>query len=850
MSHIIDISNNSLKRFHLSENNIFNTIEDQEFQTIKNSKITNIFKNENFFYRNNKNTLPLKELEKKIHTYFIDLYYHDKYFYFIKVIDDILNNNSTHLVAEFKDYLIMGDDSEFLQRRYKLEECHKFLPTLFEYYKSCSVIFPNYVVLQESKYIFKNIRKKQKVIDNQQEQDDKREKIKNGEINLDENDVFFTTKAFNSILNQTNTSNVKLFFGINSINKNNDSEETVNDIFKKILKAENNALILRKNYILKKKNIKNTLKSNYEIKTKINEYKMKNANNIKLNKGRNGINNIYLNTKLSYQKIKNLENNNKNKYERVNNSKIILNNNNNNNNENIKIIYSNKNQLEKTKNIIKLNTSKKHARSNTCILETDVNEKSYKKFTYLNRNYSSKKKIFKNVNSNKKLSNVKERKKKGIITNKEFISKIMEKIKNSKSAIFHGHNSFHTFNQKKYLINIKENPAINTLSTSPTVKINSYIKKMNIQPSGMIITINESNSTPNIIKLPNNNNNNQKIKVNNAPKVKIGNKQGFKMIKVNNKINISPLNEIDLKKHFYYNTNNNSNTNFNCNSNNYTKNMLITNTIKNKNENKRKSKKNEKDVNKIKKYNLNIYKVSPNSITQKYITNSIQPSNKTVTISNTKPYNEPKLGSIKVMKKQKTVESKKKLKTDINNNININININSNNIYNNTNQINNNSNNSNNITNNIQSNSTSINNNDIDKKKYIEIYKQSNISVQRNESHPTLKKILLSSSSNRNVYNFKKNIILEDINKKKNTYLNSNTLTFTGYLTSRNSNNASKIKYKMKNKAGNGGKAENISYNKFKKELFNKKEVIIIPKKIIPVLKNKNEINNKILKKK
>ena len=844
MSHIIDISDDSLKKVHLSENNICNPMLDKEFQTIKSNKITNIYRNEKFFYKNNK-IPPIKELEKKIHKYFFDLYYHDKYFYRIKVIDDILNNNSTHLVAEFKDYLIMGDDSEFLQRRYNLEECKRFLPTLLEYYKSCSVIFPNYVVLQESKYIFKNIRRKQKVIDNQQEQDDKREKIKNGEINLDENDVFFTTKAFNSILNQTNTSNVKLFFGINSKSKNNDSEETLNDIFKKILQAENKALIIKNNYILKKKNIKNTLKTNYEIKTKINEYKMKNANNIKLKKGRNANNNVYLNTKLSYQKIKNLENNNKIRYERVNNSKII---NASNINEDIKIIYSNKNQRDKTKNLIKLNTSKKHIRSNTCVFDTDVNEKSYKKFTYINRNDSSKKKMFTNGNSNKKLSNFKERKKKEIITNKEFISKIMEKIKNSKSAVFQGYNSFHTHNKKKFMVNIKENPTINTLSTSSTVKINSYIKKMNAQPNGMVITINESNSTPNIIKLQNNINNNKKIKVNNAPKIKVGNKPGFKMIKVNSNLNISPLNEIDLKKHFYYNTNNNSNMNFYYN-NNYSKNILTTNTIKNKNQNQKKIKKNEKDQKKFKNYNLNFYKVSPNSITQKYINNSILPSNKTVTISNIKPYNEPKYGSIKVIKKQKTVETKKKQKTDINNNININININSNNIYNNTNQFNNNSNNSNNITNNIQSNSTSINNIDKDKKKYINFYKQSNINFQRNESHPIIKKILLSSSSNRNVYNFKKNIMFEDMNKKKNIYLNSNTLTFAGSLTTRNSNNGSKIKYTMKSKAGNEGKVDTINNNKFKKQLFNKKDTMVLPKKMIQFVNNQKENNNKIVKK-
>ena len=216
-----------------------------------------------------------------------------------------------------------------------------------------------------------------------------------------------------------------------------------------------------------------------------------------------------------------------------------------------------------------------------------------------------------------------------------------------------------------------------------------------------------------------------------------------------------------------------------------------------------------------------------------------------------KKFNESKFGCIKVVKKQKTIDSKKKQRADINNNININININSNNIYNNTNQMNNNSNNnsnaSNNILNNIQSKSISINN--FNKKKYLEsLKKQSNPIIQRNESHPLLKKILLSSSSNRNVYNFKKNFIFEELTKKKIFDLNNNTLTFSGYLTTRNSNNVSKIKNKVKNKIGNSGKSNNN--NKFKKELFNKKCGIILSKNKIPIFKNtiQNSYNSKLKK--
>ena len=847
MSRIIDISDDSLKKFHLSDN-ILNTISNDDFQTIKVSQLTNIYKNEKFFHKNDKIT-SLKDLEKTIHKYFIDLYYHDEDFYYIKVIDDIINNYDTHLVAEFKDYLIMGDDSEFLQKKYSMAECKKYLPTLFDYYKSCSVIFPNYVILQENKYIFKNIRKKQKVIDNQQEQDDKMEKIKNGEINLDENEDFFTSKAFNSILNQTNTSNVKLFFGINSKNKVNDSEETVNNIFKKIVKAEKDAFAIKKNYILKKRNFKNILNTNYEIKSKINTYNINNLNNLKLNKKRND--NNFLNTKFSYNKIKNMENN-KN-YQNIPKNPNTQKENDNNK---IKILYSNKNKIEKAKIINKLNTSKKHIKSNTCIFETDINEKFHKKVTFLNRNNSSNKKVFKKINSNKKLSCIKEKKKKEIITNKELISKIMEKIKNSKSAIFNGHNSYQTFNQKKkFILNIKENTKINSLS--PTLKINSYTTKNYTDRGGggIILSINESNSTPNIIKL--NNSKLNKINKNNGSNFKGETKPEYKMIKVNSNLNISPLNEIYMKKDFYNNikTNANINYNFTTNNYNYQKNKVLTsNNIKKKIENKKQIKKgeNEKDSKKAKKFNLDIYKISPSSITQKYITNSILSPNKAETINNMKKFNESKFGCIKVVKKQKTIDSKKKQRADINNNININININSNNIYNNTNQMNNNSNNnsnaSNNILNNVQSKSISINN--FNKKKYLEsLKKQSNPIIQRNESHPLLKKILLSSSSNRNVYNFKKNFIFEELTKKKIFDLNNNTLTFSGYLTTRNSNNVSKIKNKVKNKIGNSGKSNNNN-NKFKKELFNKKCGIILSKNKIPIFKNtiQNSYNSKLKK--
>ena len=136
----------------------------------KPNKIPNFQKTKNLLMRK-KPVILLKSLEKLIHKNFINTYCNDKDFYNIKVINDIISNESTHVVAEFKDYLIKGDDSEFLQKYYEIEKSRKYLPKILDYYQSCSVIFPNYVVLPESKYIYKNIQKKQIVIDIQQEQE-------------------------------------------------------------------------------------------------------------------------------------------------------------------------------------------------------------------------------------------------------------------------------------------------------------------------------------------------------------------------------------------------------------------------------------------------------------------------------------------------------------------------------------------------------------------------------------------------------------------------------------------------------------------------------------------------------
>ena len=252
----------------------------------------------NLLYEHQRKKGDLKYLEKYIHRYFISFYRSSKNDYNIRMIEDILNNESTHLVAEFKDYLIMGDITEFLQKSYTIEESKKYLPKICDYYNSCSVIFPNYVILHESKYIYKNIRKKQKVIDNQQEQEEKLEKIKKGEIKYNENDEFLTTKTFYSILDQTNTSNIKLYFGVND---KIDMNETLDNIVEKLKKAEKEA-------IKKKIQInKNGSKSKLSINLKESNITINNFNNSNINKGNNS--KIFNKNKSINERNKNINNN-------------------------------------------------------------------------------------------------------------------------------------------------------------------------------------------------------------------------------------------------------------------------------------------------------------------------------------------------------------------------------------------------------------------------------------------------------------------------------------------------------------------------------------------------------------
>ena len=213
--------------------------------------MTNLSNNSNI----NKNNKSLKTIISNISNLFFQKYYINEFEYGRKVINDIIFNEPSHIVALFKDFLIIDDYSEFLKRFYKKYESLDRLPQFCLYYETYSRIYPNYTPLKESIYIYKNIHKKQKMIDLQIQLDYKIQKQNlkkklNNFINnsLDESNKkkldnqVFSTDIYNSIVNNSdNKEELYYLFGIDKFNNNNsNSIEEIKKIIKNIRKNDLN----------------------------------------------------------------------------------------------------------------------------------------------------------------------------------------------------------------------------------------------------------------------------------------------------------------------------------------------------------------------------------------------------------------------------------------------------------------------------------------------------------------------------------------------------------------------------------------------------------------------------------
>ena len=163
---------------------------------------------------------------KLIKRYNKPLSYHD-----VKMINDILYNEKTRYVEAFKEFLIYEDYNEFLKRFYKSYEISIKLPKILIFYEKYSKIYANYTVIPESKYMYKNIKRKQKMIDQMQNNDINSEYEEDEESNEDISNTVFSSRVINSICKRT----------LSTLNKSQNSkntEQSINEFLEKIEKIE------------------------------------------------------------------------------------------------------------------------------------------------------------------------------------------------------------------------------------------------------------------------------------------------------------------------------------------------------------------------------------------------------------------------------------------------------------------------------------------------------------------------------------------------------------------------------------------------------------------------------------
>lgn len=178
----------------------------------------------------------LCSFEKTVRRSFLSKYNSTPTSYNKNIINNIIYNEKTRIVALFKDYLITDDSSEFLKRYYTKKESGVRLPRFFEYYETYSKLFPNYTALIEGKYIYKNIQKKQRMIDLQErmeleEKNKKKNKIKN--TNNKSNEVF-STDVYDSIINDRDTEEIEMLFNI-QLNEMEKEEKEFKDFIDRIV---------------------------------------------------------------------------------------------------------------------------------------------------------------------------------------------------------------------------------------------------------------------------------------------------------------------------------------------------------------------------------------------------------------------------------------------------------------------------------------------------------------------------------------------------------------------------------------------------------------------------------------
>ncbi len=222
--------------------------------------------NNNHFRNKNKIDWARRKVEERVKKRLITKYDHPISYYHIKLIDDILYNEQTRFVGKFKETLIYDDQNEFLTSLYNKVEIIYKLPKILTFYDKYSKIYANYTAIPEKKYMYKNIKRKQKLIEQVQN-------IQNKFYYDDENkkNEILTSKVFTSnVMDSINSFTMSLYYNTSN-NKSNTDTDAI-DLFVKINTFEKQAEMIKNSKISR-----NYYKG---IKKKQNKYSNALSNNI------------------------------------------------------------------------------------------------------------------------------------------------------------------------------------------------------------------------------------------------------------------------------------------------------------------------------------------------------------------------------------------------------------------------------------------------------------------------------------------------------------------------------------------------------------------------------------------
>ena len=394
----------------------------------------------------------------------------------------LMENANTHLVSLFKDYLLYDDATEFFKEYYTKDEIYDRLKTIYDYYESSSYLFPNYTVINEGKYIYRNIIKKQKLIDylehledKKKEKEEKKARKKNLNLYQNQNDQssscfdVFDSKVYNNIIKETgNDSKINELFCVTNNNECADS-------FASILKLTEE---IRDN----KDNEKEKIRQNKEIKEKKDNKEVKDSkekSKIKPNKDNKDTNNAVKNE--SIINLNNINNKIKNRIESkiyvsrrvaINpNSKI----NNSNNHNNSKKVFKKAKVNININNILNNNFSNLNAKSinhNYSNRNHIINSDTCRSNDFSNKNNYKKNNIIINIINNNKTNNYQ--------SNINYFSNYTSS-NNQNDNPLSDRNIKTTDNSKYNSINNKKNQSYNKSKINTTIKDQNELKNIIIK---------------------------------------------------------------------------------------------------------------------------------------------------------------------------------------------------------------------------------------------------------------------------------------------------------------------------------------------------------------------------------